>query len=253
MKQTIKLLPLLVPFFFFTAYLHLNFFYEGFGINIEQWVSIDELIILFFNDLATFLFYSILIFMGSYATLRIKDYVNEEGSRNLKGTKEQINQRKIVIKIFGLFAPIIVIGVTIWAIVFRLPETYFEKLANIILALSVLIVLVPALLMREIMEEWLSIQITNYSILFTIFCLSFVSHSFVNALKKQRNRLASDEFTFVVLNTQEKIDSLIYLGKTDGYFFLYNKRKRKVSVFEKSRINRLNISEKNKGSFDLYQ
>src|SRR5437868_3343163 len=76
MTRIVKILPLAVPFFFFVAYLHLKFFYSDFGIMIEQWISLNELGMLFLDDFSGFIWYGALILGTAFAAIRLKRIVD---------------------------------------------------------------------------------------------------------------------------------------------------------------------------------
>lgn len=246
MTRLIKLLPIIIPFVIYAAYLHLHFFYDYFGIDIKQWVDIDELLILFFSDLGDYGKHITIILIGTYAILRLNEYFL------IKRDERMIRSRRRKIDIFKNVALVLVLAYLMYAIIFQIEKEEYEQHLNTILASVVLFPLIAIIWFKEGIEDFLALSLTKYYVLVFIFTITLLTHSLVNAAKKIKHFSTSKNYTTVYLTETECLDSLIYLGKTRNYYFLLNKKHHSSIVLDKDRIKNIKINFPEGKSFNIY-
>jgi hypothetical protein len=235
MNNFIRLLPAVVPFLLYVAYLHLYFYYTNAGIDIKQWVEINELFVLTFSDFGDYIKYIIIIFTTSYAILRIRD--NFEKNLN----ERMIRSRRKKLKYATYIGYFLLLAYFFYSIVSFNEQERYERPLNVLIAVVASLPLVTIIWLPETVVHVLGKMPSNTRILLLIMALVALVHSFTNPTKVYFRRYNSKDLARVRVSDGKQIDSLKYLGKTKNYYFFINKKSKIGSVYSKDIVKQVDL------------
>ena len=241
---------------FIAGFVELKSYYSKFGISINEYITTSEVLFFSFDRLALVIF-SLLIQMVIWLYLfnYLFDYDLEEsikdGERRPKLYHDETIHRFFKNKLVRLFWIILIIG-TIVTLTFNsiFPQdsfwTFTKDFFFINYWIAICIYLAWLQTTRKIWEgikknsEYNGKVILTILIFFTVFVTTlWVRNSFqFNRIRKYGNEKAIQ----ITLNDKTIIsqnDTIKFVGKTENYFFYWNKSKRQATAYPASEVTEI--------------
>lgn len=230
MTRLIKTLPILIPFLIYVGYLHLYRYYNYFSIDIKQWISPEEILLLSITDLITYIFhFFIFIFLGMYTLLTFEERFLKKDIPN-----KFLRWLTAVVKA-------LIISLIFYSITFRLDNDLNSYVSNLSVSGPFFGIVLGLMLFRSPLEVFLKRTLSKFEILSFITIVTIAFHSVGHARKKYVAVTTSEMNTSISLSNHQVIDSLVYLGKTKEYYFLHHKNSRKNFIISKDKVDSISI------------
>lgn len=257
------ILPGLVVLFYTIGYVYLRAYYTQFGINIEFYISLTDILFYAIKFLVflAFIFFILntIVFLVAYAsssyyfTKKLKKYLSEKSAS--KEVIERFVSMKVTKHLF-IFYPLALLlftAILIWItgeILF--PFTYY-----IFSMFSFFYSVIPEKSASEKSFEIGKLRDRDYGTLFLIFIV-IILHYFTGFRTAEQVKVGDYYFTkptvceFVYKNIDYSTDkgtNMMFVGETTDYLFVYSSCEQKTLAFEKGSIENLkfdideNISE----------
>lgn len=231
-ERILKLLSLITLLITAIGFVHLIWFYHQYSIPISSYINLSEILLYSLGNVGIFIV-SFLIpvsFILYVLIVRIKS----------KDWKLQELNHRIIEFAFILFAIIAYLSLIIFQDL--IGETAF-KFSNICYMLLLFLTASNNNLDLEIPK-----QKKLFKVLFIISTIIGIGSAVVmlfSSLKGNRESQNNEHhIVFLKLDDSTAIrssDSIRYLGKTDGYYFLYNKKRKESLIYPSSRIKQISI------------
>lgn len=222
LKQIVEISSLILGFLIFNGFLKLDIFYKHWGVNIIEYLDLSEVILLFLNDIALFLFFIVALllhtFLGSFATK----------NENIDNTFQKVLDTKLGISVFlGFTLLISVISYYMFFYDYNLRYLY----VFIFVGLQFLIKLIDTVFKKRKFITDKSLHI-SFLIIFVFFTY-FKSQYDIYNKEKDLNKYV------VNFENGDKIivdSSALLLGKTKRYVFLWDKKTRTSRILNRDKI-----------------
>lgn len=221
MSRILKFIPLFAIFLILVGFIHLSVYYSIFDFTINYWISLDEILVLFLDELTTVIFPSFLLvfevaFLFQLRAISIKnDFLNNKlRPRNLFGYLSYGAQ-------FGSLVYIV-------TVIIRLSASEIEKSFNKATALIVIMILLPYILLERKLNKYLPSRITLFGLMLTVLVCVLVWKAYSASYIKAQSTVFRPTASIVVADGRS-IDSLIFVGKTRNYYFFYRDRKKPLA------------------------
>lgn len=239
MDRLKELLPLISIGVVVISFLNLTFYYSQFGVAIQNYIEVSEIIfsLTTFTSTIYLIAYLVLFILTAY---RKKDTPGLSGDKKILEFLEKYKEsnkkivRLLVRPITEKTLYIMILLISIGLLLFRLQSsTRNAELENsassfdldclaLIFLTSCLLATVS--LYKRQMEEFSDQQV--YIFFLSIIVLSFTFLGYRNQRKADLVKLGKPKFSVTLKTDSNKIyktsDSLLYIGATKGYYFLYN-------------------------------
>lgn len=247
-KKLTKLVPVIGSFLIFCGVLKLILFYRSFNINILYFLELNEVLILFFNDLIG---YSLILVIGIAFNLILKE---SRDQRREKEKKKIIDEKKFL-KRFWLYMKfrfdllIIIFFILVTGCVFVLFRggDLFHLNELCIIFVSWFLILFLFIEVERNMSVFYKTQITfsiQMTFMLIMFLLTFVISSSFNDVYNIKNRSKYFGTQFKVGNTLITSDHLNYfIGKTKNYLFFYKECSCETIVYPMGRVKEITFKK----------
>lgn len=220
MDKTLKFLPILIPLLFYIGYLHVKFYYSSFNITINEYVTLDEIILLSIDYLDNALIYltPVLIATGLMVYLHSHTLGNEQ------------SQNRFSLRITFAFYVTIIVIVVILAFFLLYDQKIFLK-----------DLLAWEILLKTMIISWFLfiIGIANRKLTMSngvlmMIVLLFASNILVGNSLKVTKMQHKNKFSDVYLKNGDVYPASSYLGATRNYVFFRSNVE--TLVFSKSEV-----------------
>jgi hypothetical protein len=237
----IFLIVLVVPGVpFLASYLHLSHYYEFYGITIQHWVTIDEMISLCIDNFVTYSYQLVLVLIISIPVIFLESHL-VRAIEIAKGPAQKSRFKRV--RIFSL---LISIPLMLYLAFFDRSEMLVEVLSGVVLSIVTIGIMWAVFKSPDFLMEVFNFRFTiERRIAFFIPTISFavlIVHSSLSSFAKQ-SIVEADTRNVTAIVGNQKIDSLKYLGKTNEEFFfvrqLNGDRKFKAYIIPRHKVEKI--------------
>ena len=219
---------LIAPVLLFISFLHVYMFYNQFGIEIQDWTSLGEILLLFAEDGTTFIKYAVPLLALVWLTIWIVDNPNQFSGRS-----------RVIFNIIKIIAVLTLCGM-IFYLGIESEKDFIGKALNTFLSFVVIFFLGFILFVRG-NSPVTKHTFNELNILTITLLLAFLLNAVFSSSKKYE-RIQTAELSKVRLTNGERLDSVRYIGKSEDYYF-FSKRGEGI-VVPKENIEYLKVPEK---------
>jgi len=238
---------IIYAFLTFLGYSYIDWYYLCWGIHINSYLDLGEVLLLFLSNIN----YLLILLIFSFSVLFIiaiilppfKLLAKIEQQVFPLSANNKIYSRNITIFHFLIYLVFIGIMYLFYLIGF---DKYNIILTSILMSIAVLssfiLTFLPRLLYKFRVKIKLRYILYSVIIVFIFLCnITFASYKYFSI--KNKNIETNITFTFDTI-THKTNDSIQYIGATSKYIFLKNTNSRTFLIFDKSSIKNLSISGK---------
>jgi len=273
MDKIIKLIPIIYPLLLFSGYIDYVSYYRQFHISIVGYLTSTELLLSFLNITAPLLY--LLLFICIFLILKLSEvstgYTNKTTVivepepyvyilgfiKVFKQLREEIKNIKInFISIFFLFVDIIRFFISIAALIFFIVYFFVivvflaesRTMGGTVLDFGFIFSIIWFLLLLNMVSAATERLKQPYStqIFLASAAISFLSLVAIFNKQEASRILQGSSKHQVSLNIGEKIintdSNFLYVGKTEKYFFFFNKKSSRNEIFPTEGVNKIEIS-----------
>jgi len=242
-KELLKLLPYFPAILIFISAIKLDYFFSRFNIKIVEYLSIWELVILFLDDIVYYTVYVGLVLLLSFLVYWKKHEESKEKEfealkRSNPSKQFQLIWKKKKWDLFLLVAVIV-------SLFFNIVSLGYIIFVSIIIFVPIILDLIQ---IRHVEFYGRRINPTYYNIVITLTLLIGVmlyhTSNEIDYIKNGKFEESSITTTDSVIITNDS--TIIYVGKTKEYVFLYDNNKQSSIIIPMSKINELRIHKKTK-------
>ncbi|MDJ1500656.1 hypothetical protein [Xanthocytophaga agilis] len=267
MKKIIEIIPVLTAALLYLGYCHIYYYYDTFGVNIYSYVSSSELLLLF---LPTLIYSTGVILIGLTSNL-IKTFLDNynqiERERNTQeenapstltpsntqtsNSKWSVFLRKAGKFIFNYFQPpvygafsFLFLSFAITQLIMSFYQIKNYQLKEIFLFIDIIFLfLIFNGLLRY--KEYLKRNI----LLIITFMIFYIGKSIIGSYRVQQAQEIMDGYAISNVSFQynnHKIvttSSLLYIGQTEQYLFLYNRTNKSIPIFKMENVDSLVVQK----------
>ena len=248
LKHFFKIIPLFGTMLIFLGIIKLAIYYSFFGVQILTFLDLSECILLFLDGTILFTFFLIAgFFIGAHTGYSDLKNTQKEIRRNLTNEEEVQNklshsmqEKKRTTLVLGIIigSTFILSGFSsfIWfpfsrafhlALIFCIPGIIFlfsDKLLNYL----------PNLWKEATLPNVEVAELITFSILYLLLIINIsASNAYIVKYQKHPKPFEAVTSTDRQLKTT---DTLIYLGRTKGYLFLYDRKLNQCQIYSNSDI-----------------
>lgn len=238
LERFVQITAVLSIIIVFLGFLNLLFYYNEFNFNIIDYISISEVITSSFSLFLLLLLPFIIVF------LIIRTFVLKT-SQEIEDTKvhKMVNRFLAILLSTFLFTILIMMILSLFGNKF-MKEFYNGKSLYLIVTIYFLILSCFLLIFRQYLKEsidiWFIKKVPSMAFAFVCLLVAFYINS------KRKALLIVDEtdittFSFSNESILATNDSIKYLGKTEGYFFLWNKNTKESIIYPAFEIKKVVI------------
>lgn len=250
LKRLVEISPIIGSFLIFIGFFKLYFFYNHWGINIISYLDFSEIILSFMNDLNILIFFFILLLIqmiiGVTTIFTIDKKMKKKGTENAIVIDSNLNNETIEQSIDSSQNIIdkfddaikkefmaVFIGITFVTLLSLTLFLIFVK--TIFLYLTFICFVQFILLITEKME------LDSKSQIQTVFVLTLIGFTIGRSWFDIKQ---TESFPKIVsIQTDDSIyvtnNSLISLGKTNNFYFLYDRAKTQAVILPSSTIKKI--------------
>lgn len=246
---TLKTLaPYISALLILIGYVKLSIYYDRFSIQIENYLSFSEVLILFVPDI---LFFAIMMFSVFFLSYVVRS--KEKEDQNDEQKNKIIDQSKLGKRIKehykfdkGTF------WISLWCIALAVAVYFIdsEKFWDLIFYLLIIpafllyIILLNEYKRKFMIDKGRQFDATINNLLLILFIFALNSIVSVSTDIQDVYKKSSHKITFVYNDETIETNSRIkYLGETEKYVFLYNNKEKKSTVYVKSKIDGFTIEK----------
>lgn len=241
-KETLKrFLPFVGTALIILGFIKFKIFYNRFNIDIENYLELTEVLVLFLTDVVYYgimilsvFFYNFLVTSESEDTEKekIKQAIEEESSFKKRLTYHyKLSANHILMVIIATICLVLVYFFN-YA---RFWNALFSTITIPVVLLYVILVMEYRHKYKKVYGINLNPSINNLALLIFMFSLYSVSSAFseIQKIYKKPDKVISFRYMNDVIKSSSNIK---YLGETSNYVFMYDHKKQESKVFEKSEI-----------------
>ncbi|MGI0108320.1 hypothetical protein [Salinimicrobium sp. WS361] len=231
----LKYIPLASIFIVFLSAIRQFIFYSNFNIDILSYLTLTEFLTLFLKD-GIVIAFTVILAVPTVYILKNQKKVQKLAKKNLRLWQVFI----ILITLILIVAAFFVNLFFELKEIYNKPQNHIEGL-NIIASFLLVGIALSILFLLSVKKISTIKQVVGTGSLITVFVIIFSSLTAYNTKNKERKNI------HLIITDKEMIrtdDSLIYLGKTESYFFLYNKTKNSARIIKSEIVKQLEVIEK---------
>lgn len=241
LKNIKEFLPYFGTILILFGYLKMSLFYSHFNINISEYVDFTEMITAFIPDLALFFF--------MYFFIHIFDFISKS-QQEMDFDKEKdlkiVNNASSIQRIKEFFKQNIILFIAILGTI--ILNLFFDlSIKENIYSLSLFVILLIKFLFLEynrkhkiLYNSYLSALLQNI-ISLVLINIVFVYFLTIHEIYDVKN----NNTTAVLFNVSEKKiqsnGSFIFVGQTNKYLFMYDKKVKETFIFKREEIKNMSI------------
>lgn len=233
-KEISKRAVLLYPLFFFVSFLTLYIFYNLFGISINVWIGIPELILLFVDDVVDFIRYAFFLMLSTGLMFWVQDIKTSFSGK-----------QRFWFNFIRVTSIIAAAGIMVY-LSFATEREFWAKIFNVCLYLAIAIPIGYILHMRHIDAKWRD-RYSRLDILTIVLVAAFILNAFLKPVKKAV-MYHNAGYSKILLKDSTVIDSVVYLGKTEKYYMFYSRKKSAARVIKEESVKKVLLAN----GFEVY-
>lgn len=221
MSRILKFIPLFTIFLLLVGFIHLAVYYGIFDFTINYWISLDEILVLFMDELTILMLPSFFLVLEVVFLFQLRAI-----STKTKLVNDNLSPRDFggYVSYFVQIASVFYVAYIIVA----LSTSDLEESFNKVTALIVVIILLPYIFLEKKLNKYLPSRITLFSLMLTVLACVWLSKAFFAGYLKA-NSTVFRPTAKIVVGDGTSIDSLIFVGKTKDYYFFYRDRKKPLA------------------------
>ncbi len=238
LKRLAQISPIIGAFLIFIGYLRLHLYYSHWNINIANYLDFSELTLSFLNDANTILFFTILILIQmtlGIVTLvsidnKIKVEINQTTNDEPTTNDEQFTGIFPAIdKAFEENHKTAVIALTVLTAISTFLFLFFLNLTFLYLTFVLFVQLLVLFLDKVIgIKDERTLLLTSFAIILLGFTYCLAKYEI------KQSEISSNQ-TVLQTSSNETIctdKNFIFLGKTNNYYFFFDKVKNQTTIIQ---------------------
>lgn len=226
------------------SFISLNNYYASYGIDIKQWMGLDEWIALNFDGFLDHL-YKVLI-VGTFTWL-ILSYRKKEVEQLRKLTSGQERKTLYILSSIVYFFSV---SSLIYLMVYNPVSPSSLPILDAAIIITIIVLLFMAIMARTIFTVAQATISEGHLIL--VICLVTLFLNAAALSDKNRLRIRNSEVITKVEFTLGSIDSVRYLGRSNEFYFFKKIDEHQTIVIERSKVKNIEMINGDGAKFSVY-
>ncbi len=235
-------IPLIIAFLIACGYIKLYFYYNFFGVMINDYIDMSEILSLFLPNLMR---YILLLLLGSaviifllFSRKKIEDKVNKNDLKNARKNFNILFYTLSILSIVYFFIPYDIYPETIRKNLRPKYELVYYFLWPLIISFFFII---------KNIHKYYNIKMSKITIVI-IFCLVYILFGSITSAFREISFTKREKYKVSFEYLDKKVTSsknTLYIGQTKNFLFMKNLKNDKTSVYNRNNIEFLEIMQNN--------
>lgn len=215
-------------------------FYSNFNVPIKYFLGVSELMLAIADDLLLLLVLQIMMSLVAYATLYFIVEQNEEESSQDTQTPDEKKKENFQYSLAVLCT--VVVMVTCMVVVSLIKMSFSDRVSSISIIISLGYILILGFKGKEIVER------TSKLTLAMLFSFYISLSVFGVTIGTEIDKVSAGRYKGTIIKTADttytSTDSSFFIGKTEKYVFIYNKRDTTTEIIPSESITKFILKKR---------